>query len=458
MSDKGALRDRRKEELEKADAIVGLTETEARGMSADEKAAFDAHMGEAKRLADEVEAISRADVAKAEIDEAKRYDVPEVVARTVAHKDDEARAARDAAANRVEVPESDDRRYQRGDALGAIVSARMRFGAWEHNKAIRWAEQSYGGRSYQARALQQTSFTDGGALIPENFVVREFIEMLRATAKVRQAGARQVALVNGSFTTPKMTGGATGYWIDAEGSNITPSQPTFGQLKLVEKKYAVLVPISNDLRRNSSLEAERVVRDDMVRIASNDEDIAFLKGTGNNGQPKGIYYWVGAAGRTNSSGTALANTRTDIRVVKNALSVANAPMVRRAWFMHSRAADYLGWEIVDANSNLVYPQMQADNGAQLAGATVYRNNNIAVTLGGGTDTELYYVEMSEFFIADGSQLEIELFNNATYADASGTLRSGVSRDESAIRLIRFVDSGMRHTESAHVIEACGWGA
>lgn len=449
------LRERRKEALDKAEAIVALCQSEnKRGMTEAEAGEFDAHMAEVKRLEGEIEAGARAKRAQDALDAAKRYDVPEI-ARSAA-SDPPARDEHGKAV--VEVIESEHKRYQKGDALGAIVSARMRFGGWEKDAAVAWARSAYGERAPQTRALQQSSFTAGGALIPENFVVAEFIELLRATAKVRQAGARQVTLQNGSFTTPKMTSGATGAWIDAEGDNITPSQPAFGQLKLVEKKYAVLVPISNDLRRNSSLEAERVVRDDMVRVAANDEDIAFLKGTGLSGQPKGIYYWVGAAGRTNSAGTALANTRTDIRVVKNALSVANAPMVRRAWFMNSRAADYLGWEMVDGNSNLVYPQMQQDEGAVLAGARVYRNNNISVTLGGGTDTELYYVEMSEFFIADGLDLAIEMFDNAVYADASGTLRSGISRDESAIRLIRKVDAGMRHTESAHVIEACGWGA
>ena len=452
VSDK-VLRERRKEALDKAEAIVTLCKSEnERGMTEEEDKDFQAQIAEATRLAGELEGLARATSAAEALQAAKHYDVPEVMNR--AKGDPPARNADGS----VEVIENQHRAYEKGDALGAIVAARMRFGGWEKDRAIAEARTAYGERAPQTRALQQSTFTAGGALIPENFVVAEFIEMLRAAAKVRQAGARQVSLTNGSFTTPKMTGGATGIWVDAEGANITPSEPTFGQVKLVEKKYAVLVPISNDLRRNSSLEAERIVRDDMVRITANDEDIAFLKGSGLAGQPKGIYNWVGAAGRTNSAGTSLANTRTDIRTVKNALSVANAPMVRRAWFMHSRPADYLGWELIDGNSNLVYPQMQADNGAVLAGAPVFRDNNISVTLGGGTDTELYYVEMSEFFIGDGATLEIEMFANATYADSSGTLRSGISRDESAIRLVRTVDCGMRHTESAHVIEVCGWGA
>ena len=50
--------------------------------------------------------------------------------------------------------------------------------------------------------------------------------------------------------------------------------------------------------------------------------------------------------------------------------------------------------------------------------------------------------------------------NATYAVSSAegaSLRSGVSRDESVLRLIRKTDFGMRHTESAFVLEAVTYG-
>jgi hypothetical protein len=54
-------------------------------------------------------------------------------------------------------------------------------------------------------------------------------------------------------------------------------------------------------------------------------------------------------------------------------------------------------------------------------------------------------------------LEFEIFANAAYS-ASGTIRSGISRDESVIRLIRKWDFGMRHTASAFIIEAVTLGA
>lgn len=447
MGNEKVLRERRKAELDKADAIVALTESEQRGMTADEKEDFDAHMGEVTRLEEEIEATHRAQAAKEALDARKRYDVPAAAAPSP--------AGQEPPAQRFEVKEHEHRAYEKGDAFGAIVFARMTFAGYEKDKAVRWAEQAFGSGSPAFRALQQSTFTAGGALIPENFVGSEFIELLRAESAFRRAGARQVQLTNGSFTAPKMTAGAAGAWLAAEGDNLSTSEPTFGQLKLVEKKYGVIIPYSNDLTRNASLDAVRVVREDLLRAVANDEDVAFLKGTGLTGQPKGIYNWISAAGKDNSAGTTLANLRTDIRVAKNRLDTNNVPYVRRAWFMHSRSMNYMGWEAVDGNGNFAFPSLQNAGGASLGGDPVYRDNNISITLGGSTNTEIYYVEMTECFIGDAMDMEIEVFPNGVYNQGS-SLRSGISRDESCLRLIRKVDFGMRHTEAAHVLEAVAY--
>jgi HK97 family phage major capsid protein len=449
MGNEKVLRERRKEALDKADAIVALAETEQRGITADEKKDFDAHMVEVKRIEEELESAHRAKAAKDELEARKRYDVPDVARATPETEGEQTQHA--------EVRENEHRAYQKGDALGAILAARMRYGAHEQQKAIREAERLYGSGSPHVRAMQQSSFTSGGALIPENFVGAEFIELLRPESAFRKAGARVVQLVNGSFTTPRLTGGVSGDWVGSEGDNLTTGEATLGQLKLVEKKYGVVVPFSNDLRRNASLDAIRIVREDLLRAVANDEDAVFLNGSGLLGRPKGVYNWIPAANKANTAGTALANVRTDIRRMKNGLDSANVPYIRRAFLMHSRTMNYMGWDLVDGNSNFAFPSLQSAGGAVLGGDPVYRDNNISIALGGTTNSEIYYVEMTECYIGDSMEMEFDIIENAVYSQ-SGTLRSGVSRDESVLRLIRKTDFGMRHTASAFIIEAIAYGA
>jgi len=444
------LRNQRKKALADADAIVTLAETESRGMTEDEGTKVKAFLAEADRLLGELEAADRARLLRAELDDKKRQTVPDI-ARSVPAVVPERTPA-------IEVKENEQKAYRKGDGLTAILAGRMAFDPHQHHVAVREAERLYGTGAPQTRALQQSTFTAGGALIPENFVGAEFIEALRAESAFRRAGPRMVTLTNGSFTTPKLTGSTTVSYLPNEGDNLATSEPTFGQLKLVEKKVGVVVPFSNDLRRNASLEAIRVVTEDLVRTVAIDEDTQCFNGTGLVGTPKGIYNWIPAANKTGQTGTALANVRTDIRKMKNGLDSANVPYSRRAFFMHSRSMNYIGWDLVDGNSNFAFPSLQSAAGASLGGDPVYRDNVLSITGGGGSnESQIFYVEMSECYLAESMDMEIQIFDNAAYSQ-SGTVRAGISRDESVIRLIRKWDFGMRHTSSAWIIEAVTLGA
>ncbi len=447
------LREKLRARLAEARAIFDKAKSERRGLTATESVQYEAAKAAAEQIKVELREAEDAESERlaAEID--SMAPESQATAPTEARRQEaEHREATPAPA--IQFVTRAHEKYEAGDSLGALVSARFRFGT-DRSAALRWADRQYGSGSAQVRAMQQSVFTAGGATIGDNFVATELIEYLRAKAAVRRAGAREIPLVNGSATLPKVTTGANVYW-GAEGTDITPSELSTGDVKLVEKKLTALTPVSNDLLKNSNLQVDRMIRDDLGRAAANAEDFAFLKGDGLAGKPKGVYYWVGSAGRGNSAGTSLANSRTDISTSLNRLGNANAPMERRAWFMHSRSLTYAGWTLVDANSNFAYPSLQNPTGGSLAGAPVFPDNNIQITLGGGTASEIYYVEMSECFIGDSGTLELELFANATYVDSGGTMRSGVSRDESVIRLIRKVDFGMRHSESGYVLENVLW--
>lgn len=449
------LREKLRARLAEARAILDKAKAERRGLTGEEMIQYEASKGAIEAI--KVEMREAEDAERTRLDAEISSMAPETQATDPnegRRQEAQHRQTRDTADPGIETITRSHEKYEAGDALGALVSARFRFGQ-DRSAALRWADRQYGSGSMQVRAMQQSVFTAGGATIGENFVGQELIEFLRATAALRRAGAREIPLINGSATIPKVTGGASAYW-GTEGDNITPSELTTGEVKLVEKKLTALAPFSNDLLKNSNTQVDRMIRDDLGRAAANAEDFAFLKGDGVGSKPKGIYYWVGATGRGNSAGTSLANSRTDIAAALNRLGNANAPMVRRSWFMHSRSQNYAGWQLVDANGNFAYPSLQAPNGGSLAGAPVYPDNNIQITLGGGTASEIYYAEMSECFIGDSGSLELELFANATYVDSGGNLRSGVSRDESVIRLIRKVDFGMRHSESAYVLENVLW--
>ena len=61
-----------------------------------------------------------------------------------------------------------------------------------------------------------------------------------------------------------------------------------GSIKLSAKKLAGIIPISNELLNDSSIAADRFVRDEMVAGIAEAEDITSLYGSGTENAPKGV--------------------------------------------------------------------------------------------------------------------------------------------------------------------------
>ena len=76
-------------------------------------------------------------------------------------------------------------------------------------------------------------------------------------------------------TVPKIASGTGANYV-GENTNATPTEPTFGQVQLTARKLVALCPISNDLIRYSSPQADTLVRDDLVSGIATAEDAAFI--------------------------------------------------------------------------------------------------------------------------------------------------------------------------------------
>lgn len=331
-----------------------------------------------------------------------------------------------------------------GAAIGTIVRATVMFGR-DRRAAMEWARDTYGESSPQYNALGQTEFTAGGALVPET-LSREIIELRRAQSVVRRLNPTRVDLINGTAPIPKITGGATASY-SGENDPITPSEETFGQLKLTEKYLTALVPVSNQLLKNAGLSVDMLIRDDLVASLATKEDQAFIRGLGTEYSPKGMRYWAPAANVTAIAGSTLANVRTDIKALINALELANVRMLRPAFLMNPRSVNYLAWDMVDGNGNLVFNAQLLQG--MLNGFPVGKTTNIPTNLGGGSETEIYLVDMADAVIGESASLTIDASSEATYVDA-GTTKSAFQRNQTVVRAIAAHDFGMRHDASVAV--------
>lgn len=302
----------------------------------------------------------------------------------------------------------------------------------------------------QLRALGQSTQAAGGALVPAEFS-SELIPLLRNATAVRKLGARSLPM-NASLTIPKQTGAATAAYV-GENSPATPSEQTFGTLTLVERKLVVLVPFSNDLIRNAEVDAEMVVRDDALAVMSIKEDSTFMFGTGAQDTPRGIEALAVAGNKyaaTASSATAptLAELRKELGKARRKLRSQNIPMTRCGHIISPAVEEYFT-SITDGNGNAVYAEMM-QNG-KLGTDPVVTTNQIPENGGGSADEKKwFYGDFDQAVIGEAKMQQAEFFPNGVY-ESGGSALSGISRDQSVLRVIALHDFQLRYPEAFVVI-------
>lgn len=151
--------------------------------------------------------------------------------------------------------------------------------------------------------LNSRAFNAGGAantpngaqsgqnLVDTTFMGGSFIEMLRNRTTIMRLATTMSGLV-GNVDVPRQTGGATAYWL-GEGEDAQEGSPTIGQLTLSPKTLGAYTDITRRLLMQSSMDAEGIVRRDLVNAMAQAIDFAGYYGSGADDQPRGIKNYTG---------------------------------------------------------------------------------------------------------------------------------------------------------------------
>lgn len=302
------------------------------------------------------------------------------------------------------------------------------------------------------KTLAATDETAGGALL-KDAVTDDIIELLTPMSAVRSLGPTTVPLDGGTLRMPKITAGATGGWL-AENTNAPKTTVTFGQIVLSAKKYAALVPISNDLIRRAGPKAEQAVRNALLRDVNMASDIAYIRANGADGQPIGLYHRAVSGNKFNANSTVnLANVTADLGTALQKMGDANVGFVRPGWIMEWRTWRYL-ITVRDGNGNLVFKD-EMDKGT-LFGLPFRRTSQIPRNLGSGDKTELYLADFADVVIGDATQVLIDASDSAAYHNGSSVV-AAFSQDQTVVRAIFETDIHTQYSESIVVVESVAWG-
>jgi HK97 family phage major capsid protein len=308
-----------------------------------------------------------------------------------------------------------------------------------------------------ARALSSSVGTAGGFAVPTQLAT-EFIEFLRPASVIRSLGPRVLPMTNGNLSLPKITGGAVASYL-GENQPIASTQQTMGQVKLVAKKLAAIVPISNDLIRFANPQTDATIRQDLVLAVAQCEDLNFISGPGTQYSPKGMKNWVVAANSFSASGTVdIPHITSDLgTAIANLLAAnVNVTLESGAWIFNPFTFVFLKTLRNPTTGQFAFPEMQGPMPSLLGYRAKY-TSQISHALYSGTQSEWYFVNMSDAVIGESANLVLDVSSEASYIDAtSGQLVSAYAQDQTLIRVIEENDFAMRYDQSLSLAEAVGY--
>lgn len=308
------------------------------------------------------------------------------------------------------------------------------------------------------KALSAGSSVGGGALLRED-VADEVVEALRGASIVRQAGPRGIEIPAGNMRVPRIDVSTSSGWI-GEGQAIPVSDLKTGSVNLVAKTNATIVALTNELSRFAQqADIDQIVVQDMVEAIAETEDRAFLEGSGTQNEPLGILNAVDAGQKFNSTGSTVDAVVADLSKAMTLLLNADVPMRDPVWLMAPRTRTFLQ-TLTGANDQFLFRDELSDRsgGGRLFGWPVFSSTHIPVDLGAGNDeSRIYFIDIQELMIGDVAGLVIDRSGDATL-NIDGVDVSLFQTNRAAFRVLRWVDSALRHSVSASVIEAVKWGA
>lgn len=132
----------------------------------------------------------------------------------------------------------------------------------------------------------------GGFLVATDLQAQSFIDVLRRKSTILRRAFILAGLV-GNIDIPKKTSASQAYWLTGEDGDAQQTGMELGQLSMNPKTVAAFSEITRRMLKQSSLDAEALVRIDLATAQALEIDRAGYYGTGTNGQPKGIANFSG---------------------------------------------------------------------------------------------------------------------------------------------------------------------
>lgn len=257
--------------------------------------------------------------------------------------------------------------------------------------------------------------TTSGVLLPAEISSEIWSNMQEASAVQRLA--RQIALPGPGITIPIVTGDPTADWVD-ETEEKPVSRPTFGSKSITPYKLAVIVPFSDEFRRDAGALYNECVRRLPGVLAKKFDATVF----GSTGAPGSNFGQLGGA-----SAVALGPHATDVKkntyagLVQAYTDIASAGGSLDGWALSSQAKGLLLGQVDTTGRPLLLDSIQAGSTVPtLLGEPVYYTQGVQAA--GTPNTIGFAGDWDSAFWGSVEGVQISISDQASIVD--GTVTAG----------------------------------
>lgn len=307
----------------------------------------------------------------------------------------------------------------------------------------------------RTKALSESTFGGGGVFVPDELSM-EFLNILLPQLAFVKAGVEKIPMARETLSFARMSVGTSPGWV-GENAAAAFTEPNFDSPQLQLKKLAAISVLSNDLLRDASMAPDVILRDNLIAEALLVLDLAFIRSIGSAYSPKGVRYVIPSTQVVNSvvgSGSPTYQTALkDINNLKKTLANANVPETKRAFLLNPRTE--LGFNLLTDGVGGTPLGNEMSQKKTIRGVPYFTTTQIPTNLTGGgsstsSESEMTLIEATEWVIGEGMQPTIDIERNGTYVDGAGTVQSGLSKDQTPVRLILRADLMAKHPVSGAV--------
>ena len=411
----------------------------------------------AKQIADKTEAIKKemgAGVTQAQIDEAVKKAVAEVTAKAENDKAENVKyleAFKEAVGKDNSIKAKETPVTIVNQIIASAVSAMGHKDA--HNitqvspeevlaqakKDFPYSKALHNVLEARCKTMNAGTPSEGGFTVPLAFS-GEYIDALVANTLIDKLNIRRVPLVHGNLSIPRMdTTSAISWGGEETVGGIT--EPTFGEVNMRAKKLFAKTAMSNTLIRESGVNIEGWVAEDLMRKARIALDDALLNGTGSQYQPLGLANNPNVQ-TSGSSSTAFGLTTPNDMVAL--LEQANVRMENVHWLLNPMGESWIRNKAF-ASGPFAWSEEMSRSG-KLRGYDFHSSSTVKYDGTGTAFADFWLGDFAEMMFGISKDISIEVSREGTFTN-NGNVISAFDKDLTLIRLIAEVDFACRQPKA-----------